>query len=268
MRKSTLLVLTILIFMTKSVAQDCEYADYYPLFELARKNYSEKEYKEAERNIKLAFEKTSFPLGEGLHLALQIAQKQNDSEWAEQLAIKLAKGGVPLPYFRYMRKYDWYDDFAADFENYAQFYKENFNPKLREELLDIISRDKAFNKKFHEWRTRKIELTIDELIEGASSIISDFKKLTDEYGFPNERLTGYNYVRRTDRIEYFHTDVLMVHTYQRGVLMFENEIHDIVCEGGLHPNYEEILSKTRGRGNSTGVEQEMKARFKEFRGKK
>ena len=43
-------------------------------------------------------------------------------------------------------------------------------------------------------------------------------------------------------------------------------MHEIVCNGGLHPNYEETLKKIKGFGNSTGVEQEMKVRYKKFRG--
>lgn len=266
MTKHILLVLIILISTIKSIGQDCGYIEYYPLFELATKNYSDKDYKEAERNIKLAFDKTEFPLGEGLHLALMIAQQQNDPEWAEQISIKLAKGGVPLRYFRYLKKYDWHDKFSTDFEMYSNYYNENFKPELREKLISLINRDKKFNSKFHDWRTRKIELTLDELIKEASEIISDFKELTDQYGFPNELLTGYNYVRRTDRIEYFHTDALIIHIYQRGVIIFEDKIREIVCDGGLHPNYEETLKKIRGFGNSTGVEQEMKIRYEKYRG--
>ena len=45
---------------------------------------------------------------------------------------------------------------------------------------------------------------------------------------------------------------------------FENEIPYIVCNGGLHPKWIDTLKKIRGFGNSTGIEQEMKARYKKF----
>jgi hypothetical protein len=266
MKKNILLIVPFLLFVSKSYAQDCEYAEYYPLIELATKNYSDNKYNDAEKNLKLAFEKTENPLGADLDLALNLAQKLKDEKWAEQIAIRLAKGGVPLRYFRYLKKYDWYDKFNADFKTYSDFYTENYNPELREEVISLIKRDKDFNKKYHDWRTRKIELSLDELIVGASQIISDFKIITDKYGFPNEHLMGYNYNHRKDKVEYYSTDALIIHIYQRGALVFENEIHNIVCDGGLHPNYEETLKKIRGFGNSTGVEQEMKVRFKEFRG--
>ena len=266
MKKNILLVLIILVFTGKSIAQNCEYTEYYPLVELARKNYSDKKYKEAEKNFKLAFTKTKHPFGTDLHLAFAIAHKRKNMEWAEQIAIQLAKGGVPLRYFRYHKKYKWYNQFSADFKTYSHYYKENYNQKLRDDFLSLLKRDKEFNSKYHDWRTRKIELTLNELINRASEIISDFKQMTDKYGFPNEKIMGYHYVRRKNSIEHYDSFALIIHIYQRGVLIFENEIDKIVCDGGLHPNYEDTLKKIRGFGNSTGVKQEMKARYAKFRG--
>ncbi|MEX2350028.1 MAG: hypothetical protein WD554_04050 [Flavobacteriaceae bacterium] len=265
MRK-IVLILTFFTVMTNVSAQECEYTEYYPLVTAAATDYDNKKYKAAEEKLKLAFTKTTFPLGNDLHLALRVAQKRKDAAWAEEIAIKLAKGGVPLRYFGNLKTFEWYDIFKADFINYAHYYKENYNPEVREELISLLERDRAFNSKFHEWRTREIEMTLEELIDGATKIFTDFKKLTDTHGFPNERLMGYNYVRRKNSVEYYPIDALMIHTYQRGELLFKDEIQNIVCEGGLHPNYVEILKKIRGFGDSTGIEQEMKARYAKYRG--
>ena len=266
MIKNTLLILSLLLLAVKSNAQQCGYKEYYPLSELARENYSVKDYKAAEQNIKLAFEKVEFPLGAELHLALSIAKKLNNSQWAQEISIQLAKGGVPLRYFRYLRKYDWFEKFKADFETYSNYYKENFKPELRDKLNALIIKDKAFNGKYHDWRTRKIELTLDDLIKGATEVTLDFNDITYEYGFPNEKLTGYNYVRRTDRIENFRSDVLIIHIYQRGTPPFKDQLNQIVCAGGLHPNYAKTLKGINGYGNSTGIEQEMKVRYTKYRG--
>jgi len=268
MKKDILLIFTILIFTAKLIAQDCGYVEYHSLIDLASRNYADKSYKDAEKNLKLAFTKTDHPLGADLHLAFLVAKKRNDEKWAEKIAIQLAKGGIPLEYFRYYKKSNWYEQFHDDFQTYSNYYKTNYNPELRDDLLSLISRDKEFNRNYHDWRTRKIELSLDELINGASRIISDFKQMTDKYGFPNERLTGYNYVRRKNSVEYYNTDAIIIHIYQRGVLIFEDEIHNIVCEGGLHPDNEKALKKIRGFGNSTGAEQEMKARYEKYRGNK
>lgn len=260
--------MTIFTWTTYLSAQECEYAEYYPLVDSATKDYANRIYKEAERKLKLAFAKTEFPLGKDLNLAMLVAQNLKDAEWAEQIAVKLAKGGVPLRYFVKFKTFNWYEKFSADFKNYSEYYKENYNSELRQELLSLLNRDKDFNSKFHEWRTHEIEMSLQELIDGASQISSDFKKLTDKYGFPNERKLGFNYVRRKNKVEHYQVDVLIVHIYQRGELIFKDEILDIVCQGGLHPNYEEILKGIRGFGDSTGIEKEMKTRYAKYRGTK
>ena len=263
--KKYILMLTIMIIVTNSYAQNCNYEEYYNFYDLAKKNYYEKNYKEAEKNIKLAFRKIEFPMGSGLQLALLIAQKQNDSKWAEQISINLAKGGVPLKFFRYLKKYDWYEKFESDFETYSKYYAENFKPELKEKLKDLIKRDIQYNSKYHDWRTKKIELTLEELIDGASKILTDFNELNSIYGFPYEKITGYNYVESTNTIENFKTDVLIIHIYQRGVLILEDKIEEVICNGGMHPNRRENLKLMRGFGSSTGIEEEMKIRYEKHR---
>lgn len=251
--------------MTNLSAQECEYAEYYPLAASAWKNYKDKNFKEAEIKLKLAFTKTDFPLGKDLNLAMMVAQKRKDAEWAEHIAIKMAKGGVPLRYFEKFKTSKWYEKFKAEFKTYSDYYIENFKPELRERLNSLINLDRESNEKYHQWRTRQIEMSLQELIDEASQILTEFQKITDEYGFPNERLMGYNYVRRKNNVESYNIGVLMIHIYQRGVLVFKDEINDIVCKGGLHPNYVETLKGIRGMGDSTGIEQEMKLRNARYR---
>ena len=187
--------------------QDCEYKEYDKLIEIANENYKNKKYKEVQKSLKLAFSKTDFPLGKDLHLGIKIAKKTKDSEWAEKVAIQLAKGGVPLKYFTKYRDFKWHEKFKTDFKNYAAYYDENFNAELKVKLLSILKQDTEFNKKYHEWRTREIELTLQELIDGASSVADNFKELTDEYGIPNEQKMGYNYNWAKNIVEYYHIDV-------------------------------------------------------------
>jgi hypothetical protein len=249
-------------------AQDCKYAEYYPLVTAATKDYNKKKYKEAENKLKLAFSKVDFPLGKDLNLALLISQKNKNSEWSEQIAIQLAKGGVPFRYFVKLKSFKWFDKFESDFKTYSDYYNQNFKPELRQELLSLIERDKKFNDKNHEWREKKIEMSLQELIDGSYEILLDLNKLTDKYGFPNERLIGYNYIRGRNSVETYNTSALLIHIYQRGIKVLKNDLQKIICEGGLHPNYEEILNKTSGFGDSTGIEQEMEIRYAKYRGKK
>jgi hypothetical protein len=253
-------------FLINLSAQECEYAEYYKLVSIAKKENSQQNYKEASKNFKLAFSKTNFPLGHDLSYALFTADKLKDDQWSGNIAKKLAKGGIPLRYFAKFKKKKWYKKFESDFPNFTEHFKKHFNVEMQNQFLKISQEDYEFNNRYHEWRERKIELTLQELINGATKIISDFESFNDKYGFPIEQQMGYNYVRGKNSIEPYKIGVLMIHIYQRGLLIYKNDIHNIVCGGGLYPNYEETLRGIRGFGDSTGIEQEMKARYTKYRG--
>lgn len=268
MYKNPLLILIAFLLLTDLSGQNCEYEEYNKLIEIANLNYSNKKYKEVNKTLKEAFLKTDFPLGEDLHLALKIARKTKDSEWAEKIAIQLAKGGVPLRYFTKNRDFKWYEKFKTDFEDYAIYFDKNFDSKLRVKLLSLLKQDIDSNKKYHQWRTREIEMTLQELVDGASSVVNNFKLLTDEYGIPSEQKMGYNYNRAKNIVEYYTIEVLFIHIYLRGELIFKEDLQQIACRGIFHPNNVETLKNMTGFGNSTGVEQEMKARYLKYRGNK
>lgn len=247
-------------------AQECSYAEYYQLADLARQSYSKKNYKEAKIHYKLAFSKIDFPHGQDLSFALVTANKVKDDEWAISVAEKLAKGGVPLRYFSQFKNSNWYTTFYSNFDKYLDYYNANFDKCFNQELITLINKDSDFIDTYHKWRTHKIEMSITEMVEAYEKIFTDFEKLVDKYGFPNEKLLGYNYVQRKNIIEPYEINALIIHIYQFGVVYLEEDIPKIVCEGGLPFNFEKLIVKIRGFGNSTGIEQEMKARYIKFRG--
>ncbi|GAA4281077.1 hypothetical protein [Gaetbulibacter aestuarii] len=266
MKKQIPHIITFFVMTLYMSAQECEYREYFRIIDSAKKEYSKHNFKKANEIFKIAFSKTNFPLGHDLSFALISAVEAKDDHWAGTIAEYLAKGGTPLRYFGKYKKEKWYKKFSSNFQKYATFYRDKLNPVLKDKWLALIEKDREFNSKYHEWRVGEAELTIQELTHGANEILEEFKTLTEAYGFPNERIIGYHYVQRKNAIERFPIEGLIVHIYQRGVLIFENEIPKIVCNGGLHPQWIETLKKIRGFGDSTGIEQEMKARYEKFRG--
>ncbi|WP_143815194.1 hypothetical protein [Maribacter sedimenticola] len=263
------LKLSLLIFLwviLNSFGQQCEYQEYFLLTDLAKDQTSKKDYKAAKNNFKQAFSKTSFPLGHDLSYALYVADETNDDEWALLIAKQLAKGGIPLRYFVKFKKRKWYKRFVSEFHSLNQYYEENFNLEIRVRFLELSKKDADFTEKYHSWRVREIELTKEELINDATERLNDFKEFNQKYGFPNEQTMGYNYNRRLNRIEPYPVGAMMIHIYQMGVLLYQDSIPNFVCTGGLHPSYKKNLKTIRGFGNSTGVKQEIEARFAKFRG--
>lgn len=246
--------------------QNCEYVAYFRLTDLAIKECKKENFKEAKKNFKLAFEKTVFPQGHDLSYALFTANKLKDDQWSLQVAKKLAEGGIPLKYFAQFKKKKWYKEFQANFHKYDEHYKEHFDLDLKNRFLDIYQKDFERNQQYHEWREGKIELTLQELIDGATQVTSEFKEFIDEYGFPSEQKMGYNYVRRINRIEEYSSVTLLIHVFQIGDLTFKDRIDDFTCSGGIHSKYNKTLHEIRGFGNGTGIKQEMETRYTKYRG--
>ena len=84
--------------------------------------------------------------------------------------------------------------------------------------------------------------------------------------FRVKKLVGYNYVRRTNRVVNYNIDVLLIHIYQCGVRLFEHSISDLICSGALPSDFKNTIDKIYGFSSCHGIENEMKARYKKFRG--
>ncbi|MDO5968595.1 hypothetical protein Q4Q35_02135 [Flavivirga aquimarina] len=254
---------------TNLSSQECEYEEYYQIVDLARKEYSKQNYKEASKNFKLAFTKINFPLGIDLALSLFSANKIKDDLWAGVIAEKLAKGGIPLRYFFKYKKKSWYQKFNSEFEKYNEYYYQNFDTELKVKYFSLIERDAIFTRKTMDWYYGTIEIKAVDAIKEAKAIISELKQLTEKYGFPSEHNMGYNYTRRLNRVgNYTHIHALMIHIYKYGERVYENEIPNFICNGVLRPNFQQTLKQSMGFGHNMGIEHEMKVREKMYNKKK
>ncbi|WP_299444183.1 hypothetical protein [uncultured Aquimarina sp.] len=268
MKRRIRLLLLIFFSTLNLLSQECEYQEYYNIIDVARKQYSKKRYKEASKELKLAFSKVDFPLGHDLSFALTIAHKTKDDSWAGFIAEKLAKGGVPLRFFvKYERK-KWYHTFLQEFPKHNEYYNKNFKPELKNKFNSLNNRDAIFSRKLMDWYYGTIEITVENASIEANAILSELKKLTEQYGFPSEHNMGYNYVKRLNRVERTNNIALLIHSYKHGERIYEEEIPNLICNGVLFPNCENILKNSRGFGIGTGIEQEMKTRYEMYKKKK
>ena len=262
-KKVFILLLLNLISIEFVAAQNCDYEEYYKSIELARKEYANDNFKEASKLYKIAFESTDFPFGTDLCIAFKVAQKTKDEIWMEQIAIQLAKGGVPLKYFKFFTKYKWSKKFYAQFPQYEKYFNENFDLEFRKTLVDVAKLDKETNNRFHDWRTRKEAHSVDTLVAEMTNVSLGFQKMIEKFGFPTEQKIGY-YYNKGD-VNELPTFVLFTHIYQRGELLYKERLTELVCKGSLNQFQSKQLENTRGLGNSTGIVQEMKAREKKYR---
>lgn len=246
-------------------AQNCKYEVYSQLITKAKKEVLTKKYKKANDTFKEAFSLVDWPLGHDLSFALVSAVNDNDDDWAGSIAKRLAKGGIPLRYFMKYKKEKWYSYLKLNYEGYTSYYEKNYNLELRQKFLSLIELDKGFNEKYHQWRTKEIELTVEDLKLGAKEIYDTFIDINDNYGFPSERKMGYYYVRRINRIVHYPTEVLIIHIRQSGIYVLSDKFHEIICEGEIQWNYKNAIEKSKGFSDGGGIEKEMKMRFATYR---
>lgn len=258
-----LLFLLNFVFVGLAFSQNCDYEDYHKSIVLAKKEYENKNFKEANKLYKAAFGQTDFPFGKDLRNAFIVAEKTKDEIWMEQIAIQLAKGGIPMKFFKFSDKYKWYAKFQEQYPEYQKYFNENFDAEFRKNLINVAKLDTETNSRFHEWRTRKVEHSTDTLVTEMINVSLDFQKMIEKFGFPTEKKIGYYYDH--GNINELPTFVLLVHIYQRGELLYKEQLNELACSGSLTSLQSKTLESIRGYGNSTGIVQEMEARKKKFR---
>ena len=265
MIKSFLFLIVCLFLNGNILSQECPYTIYSRLSDSARQSFKSQKFKEARNLFQQAFQQTDFPLGHDLSFALVVAVETDDHHFAKMVATQLAKGGIPKRYFSKYAKKKWFKEFSAEWPSHTKYFEEHFSREMHNQFIALIELDNNFNNQYHQWREGKIELSLVELIESAQRVVVGFEEFYQEFGFPLERKMGYNYDRTKNRIEPYPTHIVLIHIYQRGMRLFEENLVEIVCQGGLEPKYLPTIKKIQGFGDGTSIENEMTARYRKYR---
>lgn len=245
-------------------SQNCNYEDYYRRIELARKECRDENFKEANKLYKIAFDNIDFPLGTDLRIALKVAEETGDKIQMEKISVQLAKGGIPLKFFKKFESYKWYKTFYEQYPSYQKSFNDNFDLEFRKSLISLEKLDKDVNSHFHEWRTRKENHPIDTLVSQMKKVSVKFQRIVEKFGFPSEQKFGY-YFRAGSVVE-LPTFVLLIHIYERGELLYIEQLNELACKGYITQSTADQLRNIRGLGNSTGIKQNMEACRQKFRG--
>ena len=103
------------------------------------------------------------------------------------------------------------------------------------------------------------QATLEEMIQGAEAIHFGFIELIKAYGFPSERRMGYYF--QEGEVSDFPVLTILIHIYQRGNLLLNEHLPELVCDGALSKVEMAVLKDNRGFGNSTGIRDEMTIRM-------
>lgn len=255
-----------LLWLNVTFGQDCLYENYFKLVGAAYADFASSRFEEAAENYKVAFESVDFSFGADLQYALEVARHTQDSTWAFEVATMLAKGGIPIQYFKDYEHYAWFNQFRNDYPDYTAYYDRQFDRVAREKFLELCLSDYTFNETYHKWCSGEIEMTLPELIGGATGVLDSLKAIIHDHGFPSEQVMGYYY--QNGEIKMYPITPLFIHIYQRGELFYADRLLNISCDGKLRPVDAFDVARFRGFGDSTGIEQEMKIRWQRCRGSK
>ena len=248
--------------------QECIYDDYHTYIKQATKDINNKRYDKAKEHFNLAFEAVEVPLSKDIINALNLYLKANDEEMILKLSIILAKGGIPKNYFQQFQRLNWYPNFMQNFTQYDSIYKADFNIEYRRRISELIAYDINFNKKYHDWRSGNIDMSLNEMISEAKYIAVEFETLINEFGLPLEKKIGYYYDERLKRVIVLPIEVLIIHNQQRGKFLIQSDqIELLICNGLLDKSYQDLLPRIKGFSDEESIEAEMTLRYSKF-GKK
>ena len=263
------IVLCIFSFsFTQINGQNCIYDDYNMYIKEATKDFNNKKYDKAKLNFDLAFEAAEVPLSKDIINALNLYLKVNDDEMIRKLSVILAKGGIPKKYFQQFQGLKWYTKFEQNFSQYDSIYIADFNTEYRRRIDELIAYDINFNKKYHDWRSGNIDMSLNEMISKAKYIAVEFETLINEFGLPLENKIGYYYDERLKRVSVLPIEVLIIHNQQRGKFLIQSDqIELLICNGLLDKSYQDLLPRIKGFSDEESIEAEMTLRYSKF-GKK
>lgn len=186
MERLSTFVTICLLWLNVAFGQDCLYENYFKLCGAAYADFTLSHFEEAAENYRVAFKSVEFSLGTDLQYALQVAQETQDTTWAFEIATCLAKGGIPMDYFKDFEDYTWYNQFRNDYFDYTAYYDSHFDRVARDRFLELCLSDYTFNEAYHKWCAGEMEMTLPELIGRATAILDSLKSIIHDHGFPSE----------------------------------------------------------------------------------
>jgi len=200
---------------------------------LAEDAYVLKDFCKANEIYKKILTEVETPFHEEMIKGIESASKCNDEDQLLSISIKLAKGGIPVSFFKQFDNTYWYHWFLDDFAEYEKHYRENYNPLLKERIISLIKEDSAYNAEYHKFREGAKYVSLEYQITGAESISSQFADLNNEYGFPSEKRMGYNL--SDGQLKDYDLWTLILHIYQRGEILYENANYTrLIGVGDMH----------------------------------
>lgn len=245
------LIIVIIGFVGCTDTDQCKYPIYKENLDIIKSENSEKAALKAIKDLISDHHIIGYEIKDVYQRALNI-----DDEMTLKLLYQyLKRKGVPRSYFYKLWDYEWC---SVDESSYGIAGLE-----IRSQIIALEKMDNQFNEEYHAWRKGEIEMSKEQLIDKAGKIISKFKEIVDEYGFPSEEKIGYNFKRG----DYHDTPIgiLLIHIYQRGDRLYFDQLDSLRCTEDISNSLYSTLQTIKGFGNHEGYKAEMDLRYNKFK---
>lgn len=241
-----LLPIIITFFISHYSTAQADYFEYYQQVNKAKLLAAENQNDEAARLYKTTFEKFPFRFARDCVNAVEISSvTPNDSATAYFMAAAL-KQGIPLAYFAQSPKLanfrateNWKElsDKAASFR---QTYEASINPEIRDEINSMFAADQAIRKRFYHWSNYWQRPFLGAKWKRLNTQqVERMMQITEEYGFPGEKLIGIDLPEHHEKIEAHQFSagmpiILFIHHYSQPNASFDSTLVEEVKKGNLN----------------------------------
>lgn len=226
-------------------------------------HYSKNDVKKSNEVFKAAIHKVDFAMGKDLEEALIVALKVNDETFAEEIVIKLLKGGIPLSYFQKDKEITalkGWQEIKNNYPAYQAYHKANFNANLRKAVFELRTIDSIATEKSIQFGEGKIDLTVNELIHDAKNVYNKWTAIVAQYGFPAEKKMGYYF--KNGKISNYPGSCINIISRGKQVIKDDFTYESLVCMGYMSESEYNLMSQIGSLGRTEGIEETMKYNHK------
>lgn len=201
------------------------------------------------------FEKFKFAFARDCFNALEVALKIEDEEKIDYFLKRCMIQGVHFefldehPLLSNYRTTDSWFSFLSTKDSLKNVYLESINWKLRDEIIALFTadqeiRDLTDKHRFNPFRIGKLKRQFEEIDR---KLVRRLMEITDEDGFPGEKLIGIDHNSMHPKISNSRLSagmpiVILIHHFSQPNIPFNEELLRAVKSGHLSPDHYAVIA--------------------------
>ncbi|MCH2229265.1 MAG: hypothetical protein MK105_02880 [Crocinitomicaceae bacterium] len=240
------LILLLITLFYSSISFSQDYYEYYEGINQAKISLIEDKLEQSLNHYHRTFEQFDFVFARDCFNALEVASKVGNQNQADYFLRRCLKQGIELSFLeRYslltaLKATPFWTKILSDKDSLRQIYLQNVNWELRKEVIEMFTedqeiRDLADKNRFNIFKKKKLS---QQFIEIDRKLVQRLIQITEEYGFPGEKLIGIDHHTMHPKIETKNLTagmpiVILIHNYSQPNQSFNSIFIDEIVKGNL-----------------------------------